>query len=161
MARGYWIVTFRAVSNETGVSAYASASLPAIQAGGGNPALAPDPSWQSNVVTPNHPEYPAAHDCVDSSSVRTLQAFFGTDELHFTVDSTVAGLTTPVRTYERFSDLLTEVSLARIYGGMHYRNSTEQGALLGKRVARHMLRHHFRRIEGRERGGEYDEGRDD
>ena len=119
----------------------------AIQAGGGNPALAVDPSWQSNVITPNHPEYPAAHGCVSSASVHTLQAFFGTDEFHFTADSTVAGLTTPVRTYERFSDLLEEVKRARVYGGMHYRNSTEQGALLGKRVVRHMLRHHFRPID--------------
>ena len=133
----------------------------AIQAGGGNPALAADPSWQSNVVTPNHPEYPAAHGCVSSASVHTLQAFFETDEFHFTADSTVAGLTTPVRTYERFSDLLTEVRLARIYGGMHYRNSTEQGALLGKRVVRHMLRHHFRRVDDHRRGGDEDEGGDD
>jgi hypothetical protein len=133
----------------------------AIRVGGGNPALASDPSWASNIITPNHPEYPAAHGCVTSASVHTLQAFFGTDDLHFTADSTVAGLTTPVRTYERFSDLLEEVKVARIYGGLHYRNSTEQGALLGKRVVRQMLRHHFRRVEDRRRGGEEDEGEDD
>src|SRR5262249_2074344 len=133
----------------------------AIRAGGGNPTLESDPSWLGNVITPNHPEYPAAHGCVSSSSVHTLQAFFETDDLHFTADSNVAGLTTPVRTYDRFSDLLEEVKRARVYGGMHYRNSTEVGALLGKRVVRHMLRHHFRRVEDQRRGGERDEGEDD
>jgi hypothetical protein len=132
----------------------------AIRAGGGNPALAVDPSWESNVITPNHPEYPAAHGCVSSASAHTLQAFFETDELHFTADSTVAGLTTPVRTYERFSDLLEEVKRARVYGGMHYRNSTEQGALLGERVVRQMVRHHFRPLERRYGWGKVDEDRD-
>ena len=132
----------------------------AIRAGGGNPALASDPSWLSNVITPNHPEYPAAHGCVSSASVHTLQAFFGTDDLHFTADSNAAGLTTPVRTYDRFSDLLEEVKRARVYGGMHYRNSTEQGALLGERVVQQMLRDHFRRLGHHDRGEEVDEDPD-
>ena len=126
----------------------------AIQAGGGNPALTADPAWASNAVTPNHPEYPAAHGCATSASAHTLQAFFRTDELHFSVDSTVAALMSPVRTYERFSDLLEEVKRARVYGGMHYRNSTEQGALLGKRVVRQMVRHHFRPLEDEDQDGE-------
>ena len=132
----------------------------AIRAGGGNPALAADPSWESNVITPNHPEYPAAHGCVSSASVHTLQAFFGTDDLHFSANSTVAGLTTPVRTYDRFSDLLEEVKRARVYGGMHYRNSTEQGALLGERVVQQMVRHHFRPLERHHGGEEVDEDSD-
>jgi len=53
------------------------------------------------------------------------------------------------------------VSAARVYGGMHYRNSTEVGALLGERVVHQMLRHHFRRVEDRRRGGDEDEGEDD
>ena len=116
----------------------------AIQAGGGNPALTADPTWQSNAITPNHPEYPAAHGCGSSASAHTLQAFFGTDELQFSVSSNAPGVVQTVRTYARFSDLLDEVLLARIYGGMHYRNSTEQGAKLGRKVVRNMLRHHFR-----------------
>jgi len=44
---------------------------------------------------------------------------------------------------------------------MHYRNSTEQGALLGKRVVRQMVRHHFRRVEDHHRVGEEDEGGDE
>lgn len=45
MARGYWIVTFRSVSDEAGVSAYAKASLPAILAAGGRVLAAGVPAF--------------------------------------------------------------------------------------------------------------------
>ncbi len=116
----------------------------AIRAGGRNSRLTRDPAWESLVVTPNHPEYPAAHGCGSSAVVHTLQSFFRKDEVAFTVDSTVAGLARPVRRYARFSEVLTEVERARIYGGMHYRNSTEQGAKLGEKVAHQLTQRFFR-----------------
>jgi hypothetical protein len=51
-----------------------------------------------------------------------------------------------VRTYGRFSDALAEVLEARIYGGMHYRNSTRVGANIGKQVARFTARHFFQPV---------------
>jgi hypothetical protein len=60
------------------------------------------------------------------------------------MDSNVAGLVNPIRTYNRLSDALEEVLDARIYGGMHYRNSTRVGAHLGKQVSRFTTRHFFR-----------------
>jgi hypothetical protein len=118
----------------------------AIRAGDsdGNPETTPDPAWIGLVVTPNHPEYPAAHGCFSGASTETLKYFFGTDDVGFWIDSTVAGLMNPVRTYFRFSDALTEVGEARIYGGMHYRNSTRIGANMGKQVSRFTTRHFFR-----------------
>lgn len=117
----------------------------AIRAGGGNPALTADPSWLSLVTTPNHPEYPAAHGCFSGASVETLSYFFGTDDFTFTITSNFAGVTTPVRSYSSFSQALQEVLDARIYGGMHYRNSTHKGAILGKEVSHFATRHFFRR----------------
>src|SRR5206468_562705 len=78
----------------------------AIRAGDSdsNPETAPDPLWIGLVVTPNHPEYPAAHGCFSGASTATLKNFFGTDEIGFWIDSKVAGLVNPVRTYFRFSD---------------------------------------------------------
>jgi len=118
----------------------------AIRAGDsdGNPETEPDPVWIGLLVTPNHPEYPAAHGCFSGASTETLKYFFGTDEIAFRMDSNVAGLVDPVRTYSRFSDALTEVLDARIYGGMHYRNSTRIGANIGKQVSRYTTRHSFR-----------------
>jgi hypothetical protein len=115
----------------------------AIRAGGANPGLVADPTWIGLVITPNHPEYPAAHGCFSGSVVEVLTAYFGTDELHFTMSSPAAGLLLPVRSYDRFSQVLTDILNARIYGGMHYRNSTEVGAELGKQVARQTITHFF------------------
>ncbi len=120
----------------------------AIRAGDtdGNPETAPDPAWIGVVTTPNHPEYPAAHGCFSGASTETLNYLFGTDEVRLSVDSNVVGIVNPVRTYDRLSDALQEVLDARIYGGMHYRNSTRIGANMGKQVSRFTTRHFFRPV---------------
>ena len=108
----------------------------AIRAGGGDPRLTGDPDWTSLVTTPNHPEYPAGHGCLSGAATTTLRRFFKTDTFDFTIDSTVAGVTTPVRSYSRFSRALDEVIDARVYGGMHFRFSVEAGAEIGREAAR-------------------------
>lgn len=115
----------------------------AIRAGGGNPALTADPTWIGVVITPNHPEYPAAHGCFSSSVVEVLRSYFHSDRLNFTMSSPAPGLLQPVRSYDRFSQVLTDILDARVYGGMHYRNSTIVGAELGRKVARQALDHYF------------------
>ena len=115
----------------------------AIRAGGGNPNLKSDPSWIGFVITPNHPEYPAAHGCFSAAVATTLQAFFGTDEFSFRMTSPAQDLIHPVREYNNFSHALEDALLARIYGGMHYRNSTEYGADLGRQVARQVVENFF------------------
>lgn len=119
----------------------------AIRAGDtdGNPKTAPDPAWIGLAVTPNHPEYPAAHGCVSGAVTHALRFFFKTDDVAFTIDSNVPGLLQPVRSYESFSQALEEVLDARVYGGMHYRTSTRHGAKIGKQVTRFATRHFFRR----------------
>jgi hypothetical protein len=119
----------------------------AIRAGDsdGNAGTAPDPSWISLIVTPNHPEYPAAHGCFSGAATETLQYFFGRDDVPFSIESKAPGVVASVRTYARFSDALAEVLDARVYGGMHYRHSTRIGANVGKQVSRYTTAHLFRR----------------
>jgi len=125
----------------------------AIRAGDtdGNPDTEPDPNWIGLVNAPNHPDYPAAHGCFSSASTETLQFFFSTDEFEFIMDSKVAGLTNPVRHYTSFSQALQDALDARVYGGMHYRNSTHVGAIIGKQVAHFATRHFFQPSRGRPR----------
>jgi len=117
----------------------------AIRAGDtdGNPDTVPDPNWIGVVVTPNHPEYPAAHGCFSGSVVEVLRAYFHSDRLNFTMSSAAPGLSQPIRSYTRFSQALTDILNARIYGGMHYRNSTIVGAELGKKVAHQAIERFF------------------
>jgi hypothetical protein len=111
----------------------------------GNPATTADAAWAPVVPTPNHPEYPAAHSCTAASVATALEKFFGTSKIDFILDSTVAGLTNPVRQYRTTDDFVRDLKLARIYGGMHYRTSADDGAELGKRVAKIVTKDYFRK----------------
>lgn len=110
----------------------------------GNPATTADPGWTPVVPTPNHPEYPAAHSCNSAAVAGVLEKFFRGPKLDFIMDSTVPGLTTPVRQYHSTEQFVKDLKLARIYGGMHFRTSTEDGATLGYRVAKLVTRDYFR-----------------
>lgn len=113
----------------------------AIQAGGGNPALMPDPSWLPVANTPSHPEYPAAHGCVTGAVSTILAGFFGTPNLTFTVDSLVPN-TVPY-TFTSTNDLMHQVEMARIYAGFHYHHSVVEGRVLGIKVGHQLLQRYF------------------
>ena len=118
----------------------------------GNPATEADPNWTPlfdpttpvttppPLITPPFPDHPSAHSCASSAIVHTLQDFFGTDKIEFTIPSTKS--LTP-RTFERFSDALKEVIDARVWGGIHFRTADVQGAVLGKKVAHWLEKHYF------------------
>ena len=99
----------------------------------GNDATAPEPGWTPFIDTPMHPEYPCAH-CIVSAALGTvLQAEIGTGPAPklSSASSTAGGA---VRTWVSVSDFMQEVSLARILDGVHYRNSTEVGTSMGKKI---------------------------
>jgi len=107
----------------------------------GNPATTADTTWTPVVPTPNHPEYPAAHMCQNGAAAAILKAFFGTDQVSFSFSSTA---TNTVREYSTPDDLVNEILLARINGGMHFRNSGVQGGVLGTNVANWVIANHFK-----------------
>jgi hypothetical protein len=49
----------------------------------------------------------------------------------------------PTRHFERANDLRAEIIQARLWGGLHYRDSSVKGVVLGRRVAQYVLRHAF------------------
>src|SRR5262249_28680209 len=112
----------------------------AIRAGDtdGNDATAADPGWTPLLATPNHPEYPAAHVCITPARMRAVARFLGTSEIDFTIPS-LTGLGD--RHYQRVSDLEYEIMNARIWGGIHFRSSVEDGRILGMKVADYVLAH--------------------
>jgi len=106
----------------------------------GNPATEADPTW-TPLLFVNHPEYPGAHGCLTKAVTETLAAFFGTDKVAFSMDSTVTGTT---RYYKRFKEAAKEVYDARTWAGLHFRNSTMEGAWIGRKVARYVGANFFR-----------------
>ena len=109
-----------------------------------NPGTIGDPSWTPLLATPNHPEYPAAHGCLTAAEAEVFATFFGTKRIELQLTSTVANLAHPTRHYQRTSDLVQEIINARVWGGVHYRQSVEVGVDLGQRVARWTLKRYFR-----------------
>lgn len=98
----------------------------------GNDATARDPGWEPLIDTPLHPEYPCAH-CINSGAARAvLEAEFGTGKVSLTMTSpTAPGV---VGKWTSIGDYAEEIALARIYGGLHYRNSTVVGKAMGKKI---------------------------
>jgi hypothetical protein len=106
----------------------------------GNPATQPDADWRPLRTTPNHPEYPSAHACHSTAVAEALGAFFGTDNVHFSLDSRVTGT---AREYDRFRDVVKDVNRARVLVGFHFRNSDQEGSNLGRKVGRYIVAHLF------------------
>ena len=116
----------------------------------GNPATAVDPAWQPLIDTPNFPEYPSGHADISAAVSHALRLFFGTDELSFQMTTTNALALQKTRSYTRFSEAEREVIDARVYVGIHYRNSDNTAAAQGRRVAKWVFRHDFLPVDAAE-----------
>jgi len=92
-----------------------------------------DPGWTPFIDTPMHPEYPCAHCIVSASLGAVLAAELGTGPVP-TLSSTSYTAGGAVRTWGSVGDFVQEVAVARIYDGVHYRNSAEVGTAMGKAV---------------------------
>jgi hypothetical protein len=108
----------------------------------GNPNTVADPTWMPLGITPNHPEYPAAHGCVTGAVAETLNGYFGTPHVTFTVSS-LAFNPAHAHTFTSTKELEQEVGAARIYAGFHYHHSVVQGFVLGQKVTHQVLVNFF------------------
>jgi hypothetical protein len=121
--------------------------ITAIRAGDkdGNAATDAYPTWTPLLTTPNHPEYPAAHGCVTSAEAEVLRSALKTDAIDVDIPGATLGGTTLTtsRHYATVQDLLTEIVNARVWAGLHYRNSGNAGVALGRQVAQFDLQRNF------------------
>jgi hypothetical protein len=98
----------------------------------GNAETAPDPNWQPEIATPNHPEYPSGHSSQSSAFGHVLDVLFpNAGQIEFT-STTGPG----VRTLSSFEEAVVETSESRIFAGAHFRKATIDGENLGKQVAK-------------------------
>jgi hypothetical protein len=114
-----------------------------------NPNTAADPNWTPLLVTPRHPEYVSAHLIFSSASAGVLAGYFG-DDTTFSLES--VGLPGVFRTYNSFSSALDEVTLARIYAGIHFRSACVDGRTMGAAIAQYVLEHVAQPDHGEQRG---------
>ena len=106
-----------------------------------NPATVAEAGWTPVVPTPPHPEYPAAHSCVTAGVSETLRNYFRTNQVSVSFSSGVPN--TVVHRFSTTDEMSNDSGVARIYGGMHFRFSIVDGALIGKKVANWIAENHF------------------
>jgi hypothetical protein len=107
----------------------------------GNPNTPGDPTFVPLLATPGHPEYPAAHGCATSAEAEVFTEFLGTQHIEVTIPSTIPNI--PARYFDSANDLTKEIIDARVWGGIHYRESVIKGANLGRKVAQWTLSRYF------------------
>jgi hypothetical protein len=96
------------------------------------------------LVTPPFPDHPSGHACGTSAFVHTLQNFFGIDKIAVTAFSNKS---CTWRSFDRFSDILSEVIDARVWAGIHFRTADTQGAVMGNKVAHYLRKHYFQPVQ--------------
>jgi hypothetical protein len=114
----------------------------------GNPDTTTDPTWTALITAP-YPEYVSGHLSLDGSMVTVLRQFFGDTPGRFQITSfstfLPAGSQT-VRTFDTFSQPLAEIVEARIWAGLHFRNSDVAAQDLGEDVADYAIANYFQPV---------------
>src|SRR5258706_9517920 len=92
-----------------------------------------DLGWSPFINTPMHPEYPCAHCVISGAMGAVLNAeLAGKPAPKLSSSSpTASGM---VREWTSVADFMEEVKVARIYDGVHYRNSSNVGNEVGMKV---------------------------
>ena len=108
----------------------------------------PDTTWVALLTAP-YPEWTSGHNCLDAANVTVLRMFFGDDPVGgpFQITSTFVNPGGPaVRTFETFTQPLTELIEARIWAGLHYRSADVEGQRLGRNVANYGAANYFQPV---------------
>jgi hypothetical protein len=102
-------------------------------------------SWVPVHATPPHPEYPSGH-TTNSTAMATILKFIFGDYPGDKIKATVGPVT---REWDSFTEAAEEVIDARVYSGIHYRNTDEVGAKQGAKVARFLWTHGLTECRGK------------
>ncbi len=96
--------------------------------------------WNPLIRTPGHPEYPSAHTVYAAAAAAVLAHFLGPAPARPLVIANATSKETR-RSYTTWQQAVDENEDARVWAGIHLRNSDEVGTQLGRRVAAFDLSH--------------------
>ncbi|PMD99382.1 hypothetical protein BWI97_00030 [Siphonobacter sp. BAB-5405] len=97
-----------------------------------------DRSWRPLLQTPPFPEYTSGHSVVSNAVATLLLTLDG--KLWSYTDTVEVEFGVPARSYRSFKHAAEEAAISRLYGGIHFRDSIENGMKQGEEVAHHILR---------------------
>jgi hypothetical protein len=111
----------------------------------GNPATTADSTWTPLIATPNHPEYPSAHGCVTSAVTQVIANALGTSNIDVTIMGATGGGTTLTTSqhFDTVQQIQNQLPDARVWAGLHWRNSGVAGENVGNAVAGWVLQRYF------------------
>jgi hypothetical protein len=109
----------------------------------GNDITTADPDWEPYRTTPVHPEYPCAH-CITGAAHAAVAAAEPNARVPgglFFFDPEIPGVVVTVEDFDEYSE---QMSMSRIYGGVHYRFSVEAADTMGRRIGQRAVRNFMR-----------------
>ncbi|MDQ2721602.1 MAG: vanadium-dependent haloperoxidase [Bacteroidota bacterium] len=90
-----------------------------------------DPAWMPYLQTPPFPEYNSAHSTISAAADVVLTSIFKNTAFK---DSSEREWGWPDRSFKTTDEAAVEVSLSRLYGGIHYRQSVTDAYEQGKKI---------------------------
>jgi len=103
----------------------------------GNPKTNGDANWTPAIPTPPYPDMTSGYNCATASFMEVAELSFGQGRTSFTL----AHPTGMTRVYRHFRDVVNDTIDARVVQGIHFRSADEQGAKVGRAVARWADKH--------------------
>ncbi len=97
----------------------------------GNAAITQDANWQSLLITPPFPEYISGHSTFSAAAAEVLTSFFGSNYAFSTTSTSLLGVT---RSFTSFWQAAQEAGESRIYGGIHFEFSNQDGLATGQKI---------------------------
>jgi hypothetical protein len=101
----------------------------------GNPATTAQADWRPLLPTPNHPEYVSGHSTFSAAAASVLTDLLGPRA--WTTDS--PALPGVNRSFPSFWAAAKEAGRSRIFGGIHFEFSNQDGQTLGRQVGQWAL----------------------
>lgn len=97
-----------------------------------------DANWQPLLQTPPFPEYISGHSAVSAAAAEVLTHFLGDNQAFTDNTQTLYGL--KPRTFRSFRQAAGEASVSGLYGGVQFRDATDQGLNTGRQLGIWVLR---------------------
>jgi hypothetical protein len=96
-----------------------------------------DLNWKPFLQTPPFPEYTSGH-AVGSNASATVLTYLMGDNYKY-IDDTEIPYGVGPRPFSSFNQAAEEASISRLYGGIHFRDSIQEGNKQGRDVGNHIL----------------------
>jgi hypothetical protein len=122
-----------------------------IGADDGNRKTYGDPGFTTFIPTPCFPSYPSNHASGTGGGLEAMRRLFGAAGHDITITNTVPALgalpsIVITKHYTKLKEIGDDVDDARVYGGIHWRFDQDGGNVLGRAIARDVVRHNLRRV---------------